>query len=75
MGKFFRIIGIILVLPFEILSAILKEIASAARMIMSILDGESYFDAVLKEMDRRVEAIRSEKERAQELAERLRGKK
>jgi len=75
MGKFFRIVGIIVVLPFEILFAVLREIASAVRMMVSILDGESYFDAVLKEMDRRIEAIKSEKEKAGELAAKLRGRK
>jgi hypothetical protein len=75
MGKILRILLIIVILPFEILSAVLKAINSAVRMMVSIWDGDNYFDAVLKEMNRRIDLLKAELERTKDLATKLRGDK
>ena len=75
MGKFFRMLLIVIILPLEMISAMLREIGSAVRMMVSVWEGDNFFDATFKEMNRRIEHIKSELEKAKDLAARLRGGK
>lgn len=71
MGKILRTLLIMVALPLEMALAVVREIFSAGRMLAGIWRGDTYFAAVTKEFEQRIEWLKAEREKAERIAAEL----
>lgn len=72
MGKLLRTLLIVIVLPFEMIGAAIREIISSCSMIVNVWKGDTFVEAVLKELTYRGGMIEDKKDQARDLAGRFR---
>ena len=72
MGKILRTLIIIVMLPAELIGAVLREVASSIRMVGWVWQGDTFVEAILRELTYRGGEIENKKDQARDLAEKFR---
>ena len=72
MGKLLKTVLVIVMLPVEMVCAMVREIVSAVSMVINVWKGDTFVETVLKDLTYRGEQIEEKKDQARDLAKRLR---
>lgn len=75
MRKMWRILLAIASLPLDVICAVFITIGSSIGIMVSVCNGMGYCDAVVKELNKRIEMLKLELEQVEELAGMLKVKK
>ena len=72
MGKLLKTVLVIVMLPVEMVCAMVREIVSAVSMVINVWKGDTFVESVLKDLTYRGEQIEEKKDQARDLAKRFR---